>query len=137
VRKGMPVNEIEITGPDGDELAVWMDDELRLSLAAGDLLEALEVALERLEISNLRRRGRRIHRPGQNGDRQGETAGRLTCVNPVGMSQRGLLPCNAPGSNDRSPVAFPHRCERGRRSREVNAEKLITLEWQARKKAEC
>jgi hypothetical protein len=49
---GMPVNEIEITGPDGSELAVWMDDDLRLRLAASDLCDALETALERLEIGN-------------------------------------------------------------------------------------
>jgi hypothetical protein len=49
---GTPVNGIEITGPDGSELAVWMDDDLRLRLAATDLCEALETALERLEIGN-------------------------------------------------------------------------------------
>jgi len=40
---GSPVNEIEIAGPDGRELAVWHDDDLRLRLAARDLLDALEV----------------------------------------------------------------------------------------------
>jgi hypothetical protein len=37
-----PVNEIEISGRDGDELAVWYDDDLRLRLAASDLRDALE-----------------------------------------------------------------------------------------------
>jgi hypothetical protein len=50
---GMPVNEIAISGPGGDELAVWRDEDLRLRLAARDLLDALEAALERLEINNL------------------------------------------------------------------------------------
>jgi hypothetical protein len=37
-----PVNEIEIDGPDGRELAIWYDDDQRLRLAARDLLDALE-----------------------------------------------------------------------------------------------
>jgi hypothetical protein len=37
-----PVNEIEISGRDGDELGVWYDDDLRLRLAAADLLDVLE-----------------------------------------------------------------------------------------------
>jgi hypothetical protein len=37
-----PVNEIEISGRDGDELAVWYDNDLRLRLAASDLLDAVE-----------------------------------------------------------------------------------------------
>src|SRR5208282_5339408 len=49
---GSPVNEIEIAGPEGSELAVWQDDDLRLRLASRDLLDALEIALERLEIGN-------------------------------------------------------------------------------------
>jgi hypothetical protein len=49
---GHPVNEIEISSPGSSELAVWRDDDLRLRLASRDLLNALEVALERLEISN-------------------------------------------------------------------------------------
>jgi len=44
------VNEIAISGPAGDELAVWLDDELRFRLAASDLLETLEITVERLEI---------------------------------------------------------------------------------------
>jgi hypothetical protein len=43
---GLPVNEIEITDPDGDELAVWRDDDLWLRLAAQELLDALEAQTE-------------------------------------------------------------------------------------------
>ena len=43
---GSPLNEIEITGPAGDELAVWRDDDLRLRLASRDMLEALELCEE-------------------------------------------------------------------------------------------
>jgi hypothetical protein len=49
---GMPVTEIEISGDEGDEIAVWQDDDLRLRLAAGSLLDACKVALERLELNN-------------------------------------------------------------------------------------
>jgi hypothetical protein len=38
---GMPVNEIVIQDADDNELAVWLDDDLRLRLAASDLLESL------------------------------------------------------------------------------------------------
>ena len=38
----MPIDEIEISGPEGGELAVWLSDDLRLRLAARDLLQALE-----------------------------------------------------------------------------------------------
>jgi hypothetical protein len=41
-----PMNEIEISGPEGDELAVWYDDDLRLRLAARDLYEALDAQTE-------------------------------------------------------------------------------------------
>jgi hypothetical protein len=37
-----PVNEIIIRDDDGNDVAQWLGDELRLRLAAGDLLEALE-----------------------------------------------------------------------------------------------
>lgn len=38
-----PVDEIEISGPDGDpELATWQSDDMRLRMAARELLEALE-----------------------------------------------------------------------------------------------
>ena len=38
---GMPVNEIAIQDADHAELAVWQDHDLRLRLAARDLLESL------------------------------------------------------------------------------------------------
>jgi hypothetical protein len=31
---GLPVNEIEVSGPDGQGTAIWRDDELRLRLAS-------------------------------------------------------------------------------------------------------
>ena len=39
---GMDVNEILVYDADGNELAVWYDDDMHLRLAARDLLEALE-----------------------------------------------------------------------------------------------
>jgi hypothetical protein len=39
---GMPINEIEIQDQDRSEVAVWYDDDLRLRLAARDLLATLE-----------------------------------------------------------------------------------------------
>jgi hypothetical protein len=47
-----PVTEITITDSDGNACEGWMDDELRFSLSGEVLLEALELALERLEINN-------------------------------------------------------------------------------------
>jgi hypothetical protein len=44
----MPVDEIEISGPIGTEIAVWHSPEMRLRLAASDLLEALEQAVAAL-----------------------------------------------------------------------------------------
>jgi hypothetical protein len=44
---GMPVNEIAISDANDDEVAVWLDDDLRLRLAARDLLDALEVVIDR------------------------------------------------------------------------------------------
>ena len=41
----LPVNEVEVDAADGEEAAVWLDDELRLRLAARDLLTALGKAL--------------------------------------------------------------------------------------------
>jgi hypothetical protein len=38
----MPVNEIEISSRDGEQLAVWRDPDLSQRLAADDLLAALE-----------------------------------------------------------------------------------------------
>jgi len=46
------VREITITDSDGNLCEGWMEDELRLSLSGGILLDALELALERLEINN-------------------------------------------------------------------------------------
>jgi hypothetical protein len=40
-----PVNQIEILDEDG-EVAEWLDDDLRLRLAAGDLLAALELCVD-------------------------------------------------------------------------------------------
>jgi len=48
---GMPVSEIEIIDDDYNEVALWLDDDLRVRLAAQDLLDALEelVARDRAE----------------------------------------------------------------------------------------
>src|SRR5580704_9859331 len=43
-----PINEIEILDEHGNELAVWHDEDLRLRLAARDLLDALEKAVRAL-----------------------------------------------------------------------------------------
>jgi hypothetical protein len=48
---GMPVNEIAIQDDDGNEVTVWLDDDLRLRLAARVLLEALEQAVAALNQS--------------------------------------------------------------------------------------
>ena len=37
-----PVNEIEITGPDGTQVALWRAENLSLELAARDIFEALQ-----------------------------------------------------------------------------------------------
>ena len=51
---GSPLNEIEITGPEGDELAVWRYDDLWLRLASREMLEALELCEEVLaELARL------------------------------------------------------------------------------------
>ena len=47
----MPVNEIVVCDPDGKEAAHWHDDELRLRLAAQDLLDALEQAVQALNTA--------------------------------------------------------------------------------------
>jgi len=46
----VPLEEIEIDGPAG-ESDVWQSDELGLRLAAGDLLEALELAVQVLNTA--------------------------------------------------------------------------------------
>jgi hypothetical protein len=43
----MPMNEIEITSSDKNELALWRDDDLWLSLAARDMFEALQAIFKR------------------------------------------------------------------------------------------
>jgi hypothetical protein len=50
---GLPVNEIAIINSDHDEVALWLDDDLRLRFAAQDLLDALEelVARDRAEAA--------------------------------------------------------------------------------------
>jgi hypothetical protein len=50
---GFPVNEIAICGDDYTEVAVWLDDDLHLRLAARDLLEAAEKVVARWERGNL------------------------------------------------------------------------------------
>ena len=51
---GHPVNEIAVFDKHGDEVAVWHDDDMRLRLAAGDLLAALELCVDCLaELSRL------------------------------------------------------------------------------------
>ena len=43
------VNEIALRDTDGNQVALWQDDELRLRLAAGDMLEALELCADCLD----------------------------------------------------------------------------------------
>ena len=45
---GHPVNEIEVFDRTGASVAVWHDDDMRLRLAAHDLLDAGELALREL-----------------------------------------------------------------------------------------
>jgi len=47
----LPVEEIEISGDEGDQLAVWQSDDMRLRLAARQLLEALEAARAALNMA--------------------------------------------------------------------------------------
>ena len=42
-----PINEIEICDDQGNELTVWHDDDMRLRLAARDLLEAAKKVVAR------------------------------------------------------------------------------------------
>ena len=48
-----PVNQIDIWNDDLDDLAVWRDEDLRLRLAASDLLEAAELVVARWEQGDL------------------------------------------------------------------------------------
>jgi hypothetical protein len=48
-----PVNEIAIWSDEGDDLAVWHDDDLRLRLAASDLLAAAELVVTRWQRGDL------------------------------------------------------------------------------------
>jgi len=48
-----PINEIEVCDDDGSELAIWHDDDLRLRLAASDLLEAAEKVVARWQQGDL------------------------------------------------------------------------------------
>lgn len=45
---GEPVVEIAIHNGDGEQVALWQDDDLRMRLAASDLLEALELCVDSL-----------------------------------------------------------------------------------------
>ncbi len=47
----MPLDEIEISGPEGDELAVWQDEDVRLRLAARQLFHALQTATAALHAA--------------------------------------------------------------------------------------
>ena len=49
----MPVNKIAVKDADYNELAVWLDEDLRLRLAARDLLEAAELVVARWEQGDL------------------------------------------------------------------------------------
>jgi hypothetical protein len=48
-----PVNEIAIQDADHNEVTVWLDEDLRLRLAARDLLEAAELVIARWEQGDL------------------------------------------------------------------------------------
>jgi hypothetical protein len=47
------INEIEVCDEEDSQLAVWQDDDLRLCLAALDLLEAAEKVVARWERGDL------------------------------------------------------------------------------------
>jgi hypothetical protein len=49
----MPVNEIVVCDPDENELAVWHSNDLRLRLAAHDLLSAAERILNRWQNGDI------------------------------------------------------------------------------------
>lgn len=45
------INEIEVCDPEDNTLAEWLDNDLRLRLAAADLFEALKQALQALNTA--------------------------------------------------------------------------------------
>ena len=51
--EGMPVYEIAVCDPDGDEVAVWLDDDMRFRLASRDLLDAAKKVVARWEQGDL------------------------------------------------------------------------------------
>jgi hypothetical protein len=51
--EAMPVNEIAINDANNHELAVWLDEDLRLRLAASDVLEAAELVVARWSEGDL------------------------------------------------------------------------------------
>jgi hypothetical protein len=79
---GMPVNEITISDADGEECMAWLDDDLRLSLAARDLLEALELALAALNTA------RRFRVPSLQPDSYQIAA---TCCKAIAKAKGGAL----------------------------------------------
>ena len=48
-----PINEIEVLDGEGDSVAVWYDEDLRLRLAATDLLSAAEKILDRWQNGDI------------------------------------------------------------------------------------
>jgi hypothetical protein len=48
-----PINEIEVCDDEHNSLATWFDDDMRLRLAARELLEAAEKVVARWEQGNL------------------------------------------------------------------------------------
>jgi hypothetical protein len=48
-----PINDIEVCGDDGQRLAHWQDEDLRLRLAARDLLTAAEKVVARWKHGDL------------------------------------------------------------------------------------
>jgi hypothetical protein len=50
---GMDVNEILVYDADGNEVAVWYDDDMRLRVAARELLDAAELVVARWEQGDL------------------------------------------------------------------------------------
>jgi hypothetical protein len=47
------VNEIVVSDGDGTELAFWHDDDMRLHMAAQDLLDAAQLVIDRWERGDL------------------------------------------------------------------------------------